>query len=162
MATQLLTYDELATAWGVSREAARKKVEGLRLPKQMGNDGKARIMIDLIEVQHQPLKPKKDRRPPGDRSETEALRQHVETLRAEVERHIALAATIRGDFERERDKAERALNDLVSLSERLADAEKERAEKLVEIERAQAEVEKAKAELSDWKARPWWRRALGA
>jgi len=161
MPTQLLTYDELATAWGVSREAARKKVEGLRLPKQTGNDGRARIMVDLDDVQHRPM-PKKERKPPGDRPETEALRQHVETLRAEVERHIALAATIRGDFERERDKAERALNDLVSLSEKLAEAERERAEKLVEIERAQAEVEKAKAELADWKARPWWRRALGA
>jgi hypothetical protein len=31
MAAQL-TYDKLAAAWGVSREAARKKVEGLHLP----------------------------------------------------------------------------------------------------------------------------------
>src|SRR5215210_7274565 len=40
-------YTELAEVWGVSKEAARKKVEGLRRPKQMGNDGRARVMVDL-------------------------------------------------------------------------------------------------------------------
>lgn len=161
MPTQLMTYDELAAAWNVSREAARKKVEGLRLPKQMGNDGRARIMVDLAEVQHQPQKPKKDRRPPGDRAETEALRQHVETLRADAERLATLAATNRADYERERDRADKAIADLVALADRLAEAESVRAEKLAEIEKVQAEAEQARAELDSWKARPWWRRALG-
>jgi chromosome segregation ATPase len=161
MPTQLMTYDELAATWGVSREAARKKVEGLRLPRQTGNDGKTRVMVDLAEVQHQPAKPKKDRRPPGDRTETEALRQHVETLRSEVERLLALAATNRADFERERDRAEKAMADLISLTDRLAETERTKAENLVEIEKAQAQAAEARADLDAWKARPWWRRLAG-
>jgi chromosome segregation ATPase len=118
-------------------------------------------MVDLAEVQHQPSKPRKDRRPPGDRAETEALRQHVETLRAEVERLLALVTTNRADYERERDRAERAASDLVALADRLAEAERVRAEKLVEVEKLHTEAEQARTELAEWKARPWWRRALG-
>ena len=86
MATpQLMTYAELAEVWGVSKEAARKKVEGLRLPKQMGNDGRARVMVDLTEVQHEPMKSKPyGRRPPGDQlettPETEDLRARPRTI----------------------------------------------------------------------------------
>jgi len=68
MPAQLMTYDQLAAAWGVSREAARKKVEALHLPRQTGNDGKARIKIDLAEVEHRPMSPKRDRRPRPSRS----------------------------------------------------------------------------------------------
>ena len=65
-----LTYDELASAWGVSREAARKKVEGLGLRKQLGNDGRTRVVVDLSEHQHQlrsggNLPPETGRRPPA-------------------------------------------------------------------------------------------------
>jgi len=159
MPTQLMSYDDLASTWGISREAARKKVEGLRLHRQTGNDGKTRVMIDLSEVQHQPMKPK--RRPSGDRPETEVLRQHIETLRAEVERLLALVSTNRADFERERDRAEQAISNCLSLTDKLADAERSRAEKLVEIDNLKAAAELARAELTEWKAASWWRRAFG-
>jgi chromosome segregation ATPase len=161
MAAQLMTYDELATAWGVSREAARKKVEGLHLRRQAGNDGKARVMVDLSEVQHQPAKPKRDRRAPSLRAETEALQQHVETLRGEVERLLALTASHRADFERERDRAEKVTAELVTQVAKLAVLEKERAEGVAALQMVQTNAEKARAELAEWKSRPWWRRALG-
>src|SRR3954454_22915768 len=152
MPTQLMTYDDLAAAWGVSRDAARKKVEGLRIPRQTGNDGKARIMIDLAEVQHQPLTVKRDRRPGGDRAETEALREHVKTLRAEVDRVAALAEAHRADFERERDRAEKAVTELVDLATRLIEAEKGRAEKVADFEKACAETDEVRAEASRLRA----------
>jgi hypothetical protein len=161
MPTQMLTYDELATTWGVSREAARKKVEGLRLSKQSGNDGKVRVLIDLGEVEHHPLKRRPERKPTGDHAEAEALRQHVETLRAEVDRLTTLAMSNRADFERERDRAEKAAADLVALIDRISQVEKAKAETIFEAEAARAEVEKARAELQAWKARSWWRRAFG-
>jgi hypothetical protein len=175
MPTKQLTYAELADVWGVSPEAARKKVEGLRLPRQPGNDGKVRVLIDLDDVQHRPQKPKSTRRPPGDHPEIEPLRQHVATLKAEVERLLTLAGSNRADFERERERAERAAADLMVLADRLTEAEQARAARLFEAEKARAEADQARseaakiqveadglrAELLGWKARPWWRRAFG-
>ncbi len=120
-APKLMTYVELASVWGVSKEAARKKVEGLRLPKQMGNDGTARVMVDLTEVQHEPMKPKVfDRRTPGGRPESTpesdtSLRRLVSTLEAQVERLTALEASRRSDFEHERSRADGLSSDLASM-----------------------------------------------
>lgn len=168
MAKQSLTYAELADIWSVTSEAARKKVEGLRLPRQVGNDGRVRVTIDLDEVHHRPAKQKSARRAGGDRPETDALRQHVATLQSEVERLSALAGSNRADFERERERAEQATADLVVLAGRLADAEQNRAMRLAEAEQARIETDKARAEadavraeLVAWRSRPWWRRALG-
>ena len=159
MARQQLTYDELAEVWGISREAARKKVEGLHLPRTPGNDGKVRVTVDLAEIEHRPLKPRKDsaRRPPGDRAEAEALRQHVETLKAELERLTTLAASNRTDFERERERAEKLAGEVADLARRLAQAVEDAAgrernlqDKAVEAERAadgaEAEALQARAE----------------
>jgi hypothetical protein len=138
MPTEAMTYDQLANLWGVSREAARKKVEGLHLPRQPGNDGKVRVMIDLVEVQHQPMKKRRvrletGRRANGDRVETArviaALGDHVETLKESLAK--AEAAT-----ERERDRAERLEGD---LSAARRDLEEERTRRVV------AEVEAAVA-----------------
>ena len=66
----------------MSKEAARKKVEGLRLPKQMGNDGRARVMVDLTEVRHEPMRSKPHgRRPPGDQLETAPETEDLKTSR---------------------------------------------------------------------------------
>jgi uncharacterized coiled-coil DUF342 family protein len=167
MPTQLMTYDELAEAWGVSREAARKKVEHLGLRRQTGNDGKARIMVDLTEVQHQP-KPKKERRPPGGQAETDALREHVKSLLADIERLNTLASTNRTDFERERERADSVVAELVKIGARLVEVERERSEKHAAAAEAMARVEKMEqvlaayeAEIAALKARPWWKRAFG-
>src|SRR3954463_3860243 len=138
MPAQLMTYDQLAAAWGVSREAARKKVEALHLPRQTGNDGKARIKIDLAEVEHRPMPPKRDRRPGGDRAETEALQEHVKTLRAEVERLAALAESPGAALGGERDRAEKAMAEVIKRAANLVEAEKARAEKVTDFERARA------------------------
>jgi len=126
------------------------------------------IMIDLAEVDHRPLPPRRDRRPGGDRAETEALQEHVKTLRAEVERLMALAESHRADFERERDRAEKAVAEVIELAAKLVEAEKAKAEKIIDFEKARTETNEARAEtarlraeLAEWRARPWWRRAFG-
>src|SRR3954466_15644408 len=116
---QLMTYAELAEVWGVSKEAARKKVEGLRLPRQMGNDGRARVMVDLTEVQHEPMKPRSDRRPPGDQPDAAPdvadLRRLASALETEVERLTALSVSTRGDYERERNRADGLVAELSAI-----------------------------------------------
>jgi chromosome segregation ATPase len=113
MPNQAMTYDELASLWGVSREAARKKVEGLHLPRQPGNDGKVRVMINLVEVRHQPKKT--GRRAGGDRAEViAALEGHVETLKEALAKAEAETSRERerGDrLDRELDVARRDLDD---------------------------------------------------
>ncbi len=158
MAAQLMCYDELATAWTVSREAARTRVEGLRLQRTLGNDGRARVMIDLTEY---PVKPLRPGRPLGLRAKEaaalrvkcEQLRAQCEQLSAELAKVEAVAATNRADFERERQRAEmlsaellRQTNELMVTSERAARVEGELT---------------ALRELAAALGRPWWKRALG-
>jgi len=81
---------------------------------------------------------------------------------------VALAESHRDDFERERDRAEKAVAEVIELAAKLVGAEKARAEKIVDFEKARAETDEARAEaarlqaeLAAWRARPWWRRAFG-
>lgn len=167
-----MTYSELSELWGVSRDAARKKVEGLRLSRTLGNDGRARVMIDLDEVSHKPLRSKKAEEaepgglPPGDQEESTpgnrqetypdrtaeiaALQTAVETLQGHLsasQNQIAQLeianAVHRSDFERERERSEQMMQDLLRLTEKLTDAQT------------------AKSELLEFKSKSWWRRALG-
>jgi len=54
MATQSLTYAEIGKHFGISPESARKKVRAMGLPSPLGNDGKARVLIDLEKVECRP------------------------------------------------------------------------------------------------------------
>jgi hypothetical protein len=50
---------------------------------------------------------------------------------------------------------------LLALIDRVAAAEKAKADHLLEAQAARAEAQKARSELLEWKSRSWWRRALG-
>ena len=52
MRIECLTYAELGDRLGTSPEAARSLARRLRLPRKPGNDGKARVTVDLTEVQY--------------------------------------------------------------------------------------------------------------
>ena len=155
MAIQNLTYAELGEIWGVSKDAARKKVEGLRLPRTRGNDGRARVQIDLEEVTHTPLRPKAETSDEdrgegasGDREETagspspeiRALQARVEDLASDLERERAETKRERDERLEERSRADRLAGDLAKLAGRLADAERANgaAEKDVALARAEA------------------------
>src|SRR5262249_11307877 len=65
MATEQLTYAQIAERLSVSPEAARAIVKRHRLPRSRSNDGKTLAAIDLEEIRHKPLPA---RSPVGHRS----------------------------------------------------------------------------------------------
>jgi hypothetical protein len=114
MSTESLTYADLAERLSTSPEAARSLVRRLRLPRMKGNDGKARVTVDLNDFQYKPMP---TRKPDGRQADTvEALQ--AELARIEVEKRCleSTAAGHRADFERERDRAESALAEAIKMT----------------------------------------------
>jgi len=94
MTVEMLTYDELADRLSISPEAARSLAKRLQLPRAVSIDGRARVTIDPAAIEHKP-------RPPVSR------KTRIESLQTQIARLEATAATLRTDFERERDRADR-------------------------------------------------------
>jgi hypothetical protein len=145
-----LTYAELAERLGVTAEAARALAKRLRLQRQRGNDGKARVVVDLAEVQHKAM----PARPPAGDHPVAALKARIEALQAELAAMEEENATLRAvaderreDFVRERDRADKLMAELLRATSDLMSA-KESAGRL-------------DGELAALKARPWWRRLAG-
>ncbi len=103
MPVEMLTYDALARRLGISPEAARSLAKRLNLPRSVSIDGKARVTVDLDQIEHRP-------RPPVSR------KTRIETLQAQIARLEAAAATLRADFERERDRADRLIAELLKAA----------------------------------------------
>ena len=144
MSVESLTYEELADRLGTSAEAARSLVRRLRLPRMKGNDGKARVNVDLNDFQYKPMPARKRE---GQRADTvEALQ--TELARIEVEKRCleATAAGHRADFERERDRAESALAEALKMTS-VAMSARETAARL-------------EGELLAQRRRSWWRRGV--
>jgi hypothetical protein len=130
-----LTYGEMAERLGISSEAARAVAKRKRLQRTVGNDGRARVQVDLDDV-----------RPAGGPlavPRTSALVAQIEALQAELAKMQAelvnargTAAVHRADYERERDRGDRLVTELGVLTARVA------AWPLPE-------------------RRPWWRRLAG-
>ncbi len=75
------------------------------------------------------------------------LKARIETFEAELERLQLTAAGHRADFERERDRADRLMTELLKATADTMSA-KEAAAKL-------------EGELGALRSRPWWRRLVG-
>jgi hypothetical protein len=142
MPVESLTYADLATRLNVSAEAARSLVKRLRLPRSRSNTGKALITVDLDEVRHTPMP---GRSPAGDRETIGILKAEVERLQAAIIRLEALAAGHRADFERERDRSERLMAELLEVvTDRMSAREK---------------AARLEGELAAKRRWSWWRRA---
>lgn len=148
MPVEMLTYADLASRLKVSPEAARALAKRHRLPRSRSNDGKTLVSVDLAELNHSPLP---GRSPGGHqagaaalKAKVEALQAELAALQAELAKMEATAGGHRADFERERDRADKLMAELLR---RTADAmsAKETAARL-------------DGELTALKARPWWRR----
>ena len=170
MAVQSLTYAELSEVWGVSKDAARKKVEGLRLPRKLGNDGKTRVSIDLEEVHHSPKLPKVEAEgsPSGDREETGRppspevliLQAMVETLKADLARERNSLDRELMERLQEKERADRLAAELVAMAREMAEVRSDAARFSSEATRAND----AAADRDAWRAlaqRPWWKRLGG-
>lgn len=116
---RLLSYDEIAETWGITRESARQLVIRKRWARRKGNDGKARIEVptealESARTSHDTGGPTSDdtsHDTSDDTSETpfllattNVLTRHIERLEGELaEAKVALAAmTSERDAERVR------------------------------------------------------------
>ena len=108
MPVETLTYAALGTRLKISPEAARSLAKRLRLPRSLSDDCKALVAVDLAEIRHTP-------RPPGSRQAGNIgpLAATTETLQAEIAQLQATAAAHRADFERERERAELLMVELL-------------------------------------------------
>jgi hypothetical protein len=107
MSIEMLTYAALGVRLKVSPEAARALANRLRLPRSRSQDGKVVVSVDLAEIRHTP------RSPGFHHKGTSALEAKIETLQAEIARLEAGAVSQRADFERERDRADRLMAELL-------------------------------------------------
>jgi hypothetical protein len=105
MAAVWVSYAELAEHLGISPEAARQKSIRARWERKLGDDGKARVLVDLEEAAaaHRPRPVER----PDEQSTAAviaALEQHVATLKDELAKAQTLAAERDLDAYRERER----------------------------------------------------------
>jgi len=113
MPMEMLTYGALAERLKISSEAARAIAKRYRLPRSRANDGKALVRVDLAEIQHKALPA---RSPGGHQTVIATLKARIEALQAEVARLQAASAGHRADFERERDRADGLLAEVLKAA----------------------------------------------
>ena len=110
MPVETLTYAALGARLTISAKAARSLVRRLRLPRSLSDDGKALVSVDLAELRHTP-------RPPGHREAGNVgLAAKIVALQAEIARLETTAAGHRTDFERERERADRLMVELLQAT----------------------------------------------
>ena len=110
MSVETLTYAALGAHLKVSPEAARALTRRLGLRRSRSHDGKALVTVDLTEIRHTP------RPPNAHQKSTITLEAKIETLQAEIARFEAAAASHRADFERERERADRLMAELLKAT----------------------------------------------
>ena len=111
MSVEILTYDALGARLNISPVAARSLARRLRLPRSLSDDGRALVSVDLAEIHHTP-------QPPGRRQtgNVALLTAQVEALRADNLQLAAMSAGHRADFERERERADRLMAELLQAT----------------------------------------------
>ena len=132
MAIEMLSYRQLGERLGCSRNAARELVKRLRLPRHMASDGKALVCIDLSEINHNPTQS------PAGQLPAPASKECIEPKQQE-----RTAGSYQAALERERDRAERLMAELLRA----------KADTLA----ARAMVARLEGELAALRARTWWR-----
>jgi hypothetical protein len=110
MAIEALTYAELGARLAISSMAARSLAKRQRLPRTFSDDGKALVSVDLAEMRHSPRQP--SRREAGNA----ALTSRIAAMQAEIIRLETVAARHRDDFERERERADRLMVELLQAN----------------------------------------------
>jgi len=111
MPVETLTYAALGARLSISPAAARSLAKRLRLPRALSDDGKALVSVDLAELRHAPRRPA--RREAGDAPPAAA---QIVALQAEIARLECTAAGHRADFERERERADRLMVEVLQAT----------------------------------------------
>jgi chromosome segregation ATPase len=118
-------------------------VRRLRLPRQKANDGKALVSVDLSEINHRPMP---TRSPADYHSVTASLKASIESLQSGLAKLDTAVACHRSDFERERDRLEQVVVDLLRAT--------------LDAQTAKEAVVRLEGELKALQSRPWWRRLI--
>ena len=126
MPVEMLTYAELGERLKISPEAARALVKRHRLPRSRSNDGKTLVQVDLAEINHSPV-PRAPQAPAGHQAVTAALKQKIEALQAELSEMEVIANGHRADFERECERTNKLLAELLKASTETATAREKAA-----------------------------------
>jgi hypothetical protein len=111
MSIETLTYAALGARLNISAQAARSLAKRLYLPRSLSDDGKALVSVDLAEIRHAPRPAR--RRPAGNAIR---LGARIAALEADIARLELAAAGHRADFERERERADRLLVELLQAN----------------------------------------------
>jgi DNA primase len=163
-----MTYAEAAQALGMTTESVRQRARREHWRKQLGNDGKAQILVPADT----------DRAPPGDTADEPPASRPVKrpepdtaVLQARITEMEIRGAELRADLERERaeriqerDRAERLVNEVADLAKQLARVAEEAGSAQAEAAGLSAQLADAKADRDAWRqqaVRPWWRRLVG-
>jgi hypothetical protein len=111
MPLETLTYAALGARLKISPEAARSLAKRLRLPRSHSDNGKALVSVDVAEIRHTP------RSPSNYQADGVALlTAKIEELQAEITWLEARAAGHRADFERERERGDRLMIELLQAT----------------------------------------------
>jgi hypothetical protein len=111
MPIETMTYAALGARLAISQDAARSLAKRRRLPRSLSDDGQALVSVDLAEFRHVPRAPA--RRETGDAA---MLADKIVALQADVARLQAMAAGHRADYERERERADRLMVELMQAT----------------------------------------------
>ncbi|WGD55651.1 hypothetical protein QA641_18275 [Bradyrhizobium sp. CB1650] len=141
MPVEMLTYAELGDKLKISPEAARALVKRHRLPRSRSNDGKTLVQVDLTEISHSPNT--RASQSPGGHQVVTALKDHIATLQADLVEMKAIAGGHRADFERECDRTNKLLAELLKAN--------------IETTAARENAARLEGTLSTVRP-PWWRR----
>lgn len=128
-----LTYAEVGDRLGITPEAARSRAKRLGWRRQLGNDGRAKVLTALTPRppgDHPASPPGRKVATPDNDQLIKALGDHVETLKLQL-------ATAEAALAAERAQTAKAIDAFVALADRLDQLAAERA-------------------------RPWWRRRSSA
>src|SRR6185312_9848117 len=120
MPIEMLSYAELGERLKISPEAARALVKRQRLPRSRSNSGKTLVQVDLTEINHSPLA--RAPTPSGGHQVVTALNEHIATLQADLVEMKAIAGGHRADFERETDRSNRLMTELIKASNEITAA----------------------------------------
>jgi hypothetical protein len=140
MPAGILTYAGITDYLGFS-SPFEAFINWFRLPKQRKNDGKAPKTVELAEA------PTAISSPMVVQSVVATLSARIETLEADFAKVEAAAATHRADFERERERCERLMAEVLKGTAELMAAREASA--------------RMAGELAALQSRPWWRRLAG-
>jgi hypothetical protein len=137
MSVETLPHAGIADRLGFL-SAFQALVNRFRLPRQPRKADTKHMTVDLAES------PTITARSPGDHSLVATLTARIETLEADFAKVEAAAAVHRADFERERERCERLMAEVLKGT--------------AELMAAREAAARIAGELAALQARPWWRR----